>query len=107
MPLDLPIMPYSALENDAYAAKYELFKTDNRVFARYHYEIHSRAGKLLASGITNGEGSTDYVSTQLPEGVKAYKSIMRKSERITESWQDKVATATAKAAKRQAPSSNS
>ncbi|UCV09534.1 type VI secretion system Vgr family protein [Dechloromonas denitrificans] len=73
--------------------QYELFKTDNRPFENYDYEIRSgRTGKVLASGRSNASGQTSMVTTQQSESISVYKSVMRESERITENWQAKLAS---------------
>jgi type VI secretion system secreted protein VgrG len=84
------------LTDGLYKGKYELFKTDNRSFEGYNYEIRSMSGKLLDSGKTDAAGYAKLVTTPQEEPIAAYKSIMRETERITENWQGKLASATAR-----------
>ncbi|WPH16889.1 type VI secretion system Vgr family protein [Variovorax paradoxus] len=74
------------LDLGPYKADYQLFKTDNRPFEGYAYEIHDRHRKLLESGDTSRAGQTRLVNSEMAIGLKGYKSIMRASERVTENW---------------------
>ncbi|MEK6669579.1 MAG: hypothetical protein AABZ19_12205 [Pseudomonadota bacterium] len=80
-----------------YLGKYEMFKTDNRPFAGYDYEIRSSSGRVLASGKTDSAGYAQLIVTPQEEGIQASKSIKPDSERITENWQGKLSTAAAQA----------
>ena len=85
-----------AFKEALYTGQYEVFKTDNRPFEGYVYEIRSDVtGKVLASGKTDASGYTNPVTTPISEPISAYKSIMRESERITENWQGKLNAAAA------------
>ena len=82
---------------DTYIGEFNLYKTDNRPFDGYYYEIRTLGGKLLGKGLTDKMGYTQIVETDMPQRIKAYKSIMRESERITENWQGKLDAALNKA----------
>ena len=92
-PAQLPALPVgnaelteSRLDQGPYKADYQLFKTDNRPFELYAYEIHDRNHELLKSGDTSKAGQTSMVDSEVSIGLKGYKSIMRESERVTENW---------------------
>jgi type VI secretion system secreted protein VgrG len=51
---------------------------------------------VLASGLSDASGKVPIVSTDDPTMIRAYKSVMRETERITENWQSKVEQAAAK-----------
>ncbi|KIQ19023.1 hypothetical protein RT97_28915, partial [Variovorax paradoxus] len=92
-PAQLPALPVgsaelteSRLDQGPYKADYQLFKTDNRPFELYAYEIHGRYHELLKSGDTSKAGQTSMVNSEVSIGLKGYKSIMRESERVTENW---------------------
>ncbi len=101
-PASLPALPVgnvaeqseALLTEGLHVGKYDLFKTDNRPFEGYYYDIRSSSGKLLDSGMTDSAGKTNLVTTKEADTITGYKSIMRESERITESWQGKLASAT-------------
>ena len=80
-----------------YVGKYEMFKTDNRPFVGYDFEIRNSAGKLLASGQTDAAGFAPLVVTPDEQGIQAYKSVKPASERITENWQSKLSAAATRA----------
>lgn len=92
LPVGSVAVPEEVIANVLHIGKYHLFKTDNRPFDGYHYEIRGSDGKILASGLTGVEGKTKLVTTQEAELIKGYKSTMRESERITENWQGKLAS---------------
>ncbi|HWT21304.1 MAG TPA: DUF2345 domain-containing protein, partial [Variovorax sp.] len=89
-PKSVPVPPIELklpnLDLGPYKADYRLFKTDNRPFEAYAYEIHDRHRKLLESGDTSKAGQTRLVNSEMAIGLKGYKSIMRESERVTENW---------------------
>ncbi|KAB2923560.1 MAG: DUF2345 domain-containing protein, partial [Dechloromonas sp.] len=90
-----------AFTEASYSGQYELFKTDNRPFEGYDYEIRSnRSGKTLGSGKSDSAGFAKLVTTPQEERITAYKSIKRESERITENWQGKLAAAVVAASSR-------
>ena len=67
-------------------ARYQLFKTDNRPFEQYHYEIHEHGPDTRHEGRTSADGRTRIATSDQPVALKAFKSVMRESERITENW---------------------
>ncbi|UVH55945.1 type VI secretion system tip protein VgrG [Variovorax paradoxus] len=71
-------------------ADYQLFKTDNRPFDGYAYEIHDQHRELLESGDTSKAGQTRMVNSEMPIGLKGYKQVVRASERIAESWESRL-----------------
>ncbi|MCE2029161.1 type VI secretion system PAAR protein [Sessilibacter corallicola] len=75
---------------ETYVGEFILYKTDNRPFEGYYYEIRSEAGSLLGYGTTDALGYTERIETDSIQRITAYKSIMRESERITEDWQSKL-----------------
>ncbi|MET3496303.1 type VI secretion system Vgr family protein [Variovorax boronicumulans] len=89
-PKSLPVPPmdlrFPNLDLGPYKADYQLFKTDNRPFEGYAYEIHDRQHELMESGDTSKAGQTRMVNSEMSIGLKGYKSIMRESERVTENW---------------------
>jgi type VI secretion system secreted protein VgrG len=84
---ELPQYPVSG----PYHGRYQLFKDDNRPFEGYRYLIVNQAGKVLREGKTDGDGWTDFVYTEVDEEIRAYKQVMRESERITEDWKGRFA----------------
>ena len=89
--------PPLVFEEVLYTGQYELFKTENRPFEGYDYEILSdRSGKKLGSGQSDPAGFAKLVTTKQEERISAYKSIKRESERITENWQGKLSSAMAR-----------
>ncbi|WP_284616658.1 type VI secretion system Vgr family protein [Aquabacterium humicola] len=80
-----------------YVGRHELFKLDNRPFEGYAYEVRDLGRRVLAQGLTDEAGFCEWVQTERPTAVRAYKSIMRESERITEDWQSKLDAAAARA----------
>ena len=89
--------PDEVMTAGQYLGKYEMFKTDNRPFVGYDYEIRNSSGKVLASGKTDAAGYAQLLVTPQEEGIKAYKSVKPDSERITENWQGKLGSAAARA----------
>lgn len=82
---------------DTYIGEFNLYKTDNRPFDGYYYEIRTLGGKLLGKGLTDTMGYTQIVETDMSQRVRASQSLMRENERITENWQGKLDAAIAKA----------
>jgi type VI secretion system secreted protein VgrG len=89
-PAALPVLPVSKPpepDHGPYIADYQLFKTDNRPFEGYAYTIVNSNGRLLQQGDTGKTGETKIVNSEKAIDLKARKSIMRETERITENWQ--------------------
>ncbi|WP_261380256.1 type VI secretion system Vgr family protein [Variovorax beijingensis] len=95
------------LDLGPYKADYQLFKTDNRPFEGYAYEIHDQQRKLLESGDTSKAGQTRLVNSEMAIGLKGYKSIMRESERVTENWSSVLEARAGQAEARSAPAPGS
>jgi type VI secretion system secreted protein VgrG len=89
----LPAMPTYTPAKGPYTAKYQLFKTDNRPFEDYNYEVRGADGELLNSGLTDASGRTQFTNTDEAKPIKVFKSVMRESERITEKWDGKLDSA--------------
>ena len=93
-PKSLPVPPMDALfpnlDHGPCKADYQLFKTDNRPFEHYAYEIHDLHREMLESGDTSKAGQTRRVNSDVSIGLKGYKQITRESERITESWESRL-----------------
>ncbi|WPG36664.1 type VI secretion system Vgr family protein [Variovorax sp. EBFNA2] len=111
-PAQLPHLPVGAmgltesrLDQGPYKADYQLFKTDNRPFEGYAYEIHGRSLKRLESGDTSEAGQTRMVHSEAAIDLKGYKSIMRESERVTENWSSVLDAKAREAETRSAPAS--
>jgi len=86
-----PRLPKVELPPDGpYVGRYQLFKLDNRSFDGYAYEIGDAGRRVLASGTTDADGQCEWVPTAAATSIRACKSIMRESERITENWQGKL-----------------
>ncbi|WP_420994269.1 type VI secretion system Vgr family protein [Cupriavidus sp. 30B13] len=66
-------------------ARYRLCKTDERAFQGYRYRLMS-GSQLLVEGVTGQDGETDTVETERKRPIRAYKSVMREDQRITEDW---------------------
>ncbi|MBS0427033.1 MAG: DUF2345 domain-containing protein, partial [Proteobacteria bacterium] len=86
LPVPLTEFPQPSLNLGPCTAEYQLFKTDNRPFEGYDYEVTDSRGASLQSGTTTRTGKTPLVNSEMPMGLKARKSIMRETERITENW---------------------
>ncbi len=78
---------------DTYVAEFELYKTDNRSYEGYYYEIRTLGGKILGEGKTDPMGYTQVVETEMSQRVRAFQSLLPESERITESWAGKIESA--------------
>jgi type VI secretion system secreted protein VgrG len=93
----MPTLPSEpAPPRGPFVGQYQLFKLDNRPFDGYRYEVRGRHQAVLASGLSDASGKVPIVSTDDPTMIRAYKSVMRETERITENWQSKVEQAAAK-----------
>jgi type VI secretion system secreted protein VgrG len=93
-PKSLPVPSTEArlpnLDLGPYKADYLLYKTDNRPFEHYAYEIHDRHRRQQESGDTSNAGRTRIINSEVPIGLQSYKSVMRRSELITENWEAKL-----------------
>ncbi|WP_180122668.1 type VI secretion system Vgr family protein, partial [Acinetobacter sp. YH12086] len=88
--LQLPKLPQLVLAQGPFAGRFQLFKTNGRNFEGYKYSIKDKSGNVLKEGITDDQGFTDQVITEISTKIEVYKSIMRESERITENWENKL-----------------
>jgi uncharacterized Zn-binding protein involved in type VI secretion len=82
---------------DTHIAKFKLYKTDNRPFIGYNYTVKTLGGKVLAKGITDKMGATPLVDTEMPQRLRVTKSILPKSELVTENWRGKLGLSMSKA----------
>ena len=73
----------------AFLGRYTLRKNDQRVFAGYRYRV-TDGNAVLAQGLTNSSGETDWATTQASQSVQAHKAIMRDDQHITEDWQPRI-----------------
>lgn len=103
MPVPAMDLQRPNLDLGPYKADYQLFKTDNRPFEGYAYEIHDRHRELLESGDTSKAGQTRMVNSEMAIGLKGHKSIMRESERVTENWSSVLETKAREAETRSTP----
>ncbi|MHA3892493.1 type VI secretion system Vgr family protein [Acinetobacter sp. GXMZU3951] len=87
---NLPQLPKLEFAESPYSAQYQLFKADGRNFKGYKFSIHDSKNNSLKEGVTDEQGFTEQVITQIKERIIGYKSVMRESERLTENWEAKL-----------------
>ncbi|MBK5012987.1 type VI secretion system tip protein VgrG, partial [Pseudomonas sp. S60] len=68
-----------------FIAKFSLMKPDDQVYAGYHYTI-SNGNSILQRGITQANGETDWLNTEVAEVIHIKKAKMREDQKITEQW---------------------
>ena len=92
----VPVLPKLEFAKPPFSAQYQLFKADGRNFQAYKYFVDDHKNNQIADGVTDQQGFIHQVITQTQEKIKAYKSVMRESERIIENWEPKLEVKTKK-----------